>query len=34
MGYTEGTEEEIMKNLPYYKIYDCGHTRYKLSLEN
>lgn len=32
MGYTEGTEEEIMKNLPYHKIYDCGHTRYKLFL--
>ena len=34
MGYTEGTEEEIMKKLPYHKIYDCGHTRYKLSLKN
>lgn len=34
MGYAEGTEEEIMKKLPYHKIYDCGHTRYKLSLEN
>ena len=32
MGYKEGTEESIMRNLPYYKIYDCGHIRYKLEI--
>ena len=34
MGYDiEGkTESEIMSTLPYYKIYDSGHTKYVLNL--
>lgn len=34
MGYNiEGkTENEIMSTLPYYKIYDSGHTKYVLNL--
>lgn len=34
MGYINDTEENIMLRLPYYKIYDCGHIRYKLIVEN
>ena len=28
-----GTEEEIMKNNNYYRIYDCGNKKYELSLD-
>lgn len=33
MGYDikNKTESEIMDNLPYYKIYDSGHTKYTLN---
>ena len=34
MGYDieNKTEAEIMNDLPYYKIYDSGHTKYTLDL--
>lgn len=34
MGYdiNTKTESEIMSELPYYKIYDCGHIKYTLKI--
>ena len=36
MGYDiEGkTEDEIMRNLPYFKIYDSGHIKHTLLIDN
>lgn len=32
LGFESGTEEEIMKKLPYWKIYDSGMIGWKLNL--
>ena len=34
MGYDINgkTESEIMSSLPFWKIYDAGHTKYKLDI--
>lgn len=36
LGYNinNKTESEIMKNLPFYKIYDSGHTKWNLKILN
>lgn len=26
------TEHEIMKNMDYYRIYDCGHQKFEMNL--
>ena len=33
MGLYDGrTEAEIMKDQPYFKIYDCGHIKWTMDI--
>lgn len=34
IGSEEETEDEIMENLGFYKVYDCGNMRFKWKKEN
>ena len=32
--YDGRTEQEIMRDLPYWKIYDCGHIKWVMTIRN